>query len=67
MNMNSNGHATIKSFRIRTLKAPLNKPHKTAARTIDAAPLVLLRAMPVLLARAAILELQLPGFYRLSS
>jgi len=34
--------ARIKSFRIRTIKAPLDKPHKTASGIIEAAPLVLL-------------------------
>lgn len=32
----------IKSFDIRTINAPLDKPHKTASGTIEAAPLVLL-------------------------
>ncbi len=34
--------ATINSFRIRCVKAPLDQPHKTAPGTIEAAPLVLL-------------------------
>ncbi len=40
--MNSNSLATISGFRIRTVNAPLQKPHKTASGTIEAAPLVLL-------------------------
>jgi len=40
--MGSNDLAIIKNFRIRTVKAPLDKPHKTASGTIETAPLVLL-------------------------
>ena len=40
--MSETDPAIIRNFRIRTVKAPLSKPHKTASGTIEAAPLVLL-------------------------
>ncbi len=45
--MSSDDPATIKSFRIRCVKAPLNQPHKTASGTIEAAPLAQTHDLPV--------------------